>query len=326
MRPSNTGLGGMSVNLLKDCLVLDLNDVRYFVQVVDSGGLTAASRSTGIPKSTLSHRLQQLEAGLGVRLVNRTSRAQTLTEAGSLFYRHALVMLQSAEMAENSVRQRLDEPTGVVKFTTAIATSMYVLRHIIPQFAIDHPKINLVQHTGDEQTDIIGGAFDLAIRAHEGQMTDSALVQRTLSPAPWFIFAAPCYLQHRGEPTTPDDLLEHDLLAMYRPGQATVWKLSHPLMGDRSLAVQPRMAGNDLMMLKQAAADGIGITALPGYICREELLEGKLQRVMPEWLAGKAVITAVLPFRDYVLPSVRAFLDYLIIELPKVVNPDPGSP
>ena len=302
--------------------MLDLNDFRTFVQVVDSGGLTAASRSTGVAKSTLSHRLQQLEAALGVRLINRTSRVQTLTEAGTLFYRHALVMLQNADIAENAVRQRLEEPTGVIKFTTAIATSVYVLRQIIPQFAIDHPKIQLVQHTGDEQTDIIGGAFDLAIRAHEGQMTDSALVQRTLSPAPWFIFAAPSYIERRGEPKTRDELSEHDLLAMHRPGQATVWKLSHPVIGDRVLSVQPRMAGNDLIMLKQAAADGIGIAALPGYICREDVAEGRLQRVMPEWLAGKAEITAVLPFRDYVLPSVRAFLDYLIIELPKVVNPD----
>lgn len=303
--------------------MLDLNDFRYFVQVVDSGGLTAASRSTGVPKSTLSHRLQQLEAGLGVRLINRTSRTQSLTAAGSLFYSHALVMLQSANLAENSVREKLDEPTGVIKFTTATATSMYVLRLIVPRFAIAHPKIQLVQHTGDEQTDIIGGAFDLAIRAHEGLMTDSALVQRTLSPAPWFIFAAPSYLESRGEPTTPDDLLEHDLLAMHRPGQATAWKLSHPVIGDRLLPIQPRMAGNDLMMLKQAATDGIGITALPGYICRDDVLEGRLRQVMPEWVAGKAEITAVLPFRNYVLPSVRAFLDYLIIELPKVVNPEP---
>lgn len=302
-------------------VVLDLNDFRYFVGVVDSGGLTAASRTMNIPKSTLGHRLQQLEASLGVRLMNRTSRSQSTTEAGALFYRHAVDMLHHADMAENLVRQRLAEPSGLIKYSTAIGTSLFALRFIVPAFVRDHPKIKIIQHISDEQIDIVGGSYDLAIRAHSGPLSDSGLVQRVLARGPWLLFASPSYLQLRGQPHTPEDLSSHDLIMMLSPGHAPTWRLSHSMIGERVFSVDPRIAGNDLVMLKQAALDGIGIAALPEFICRSDVQDGTLVRVLPGWRAGEASITAVLPFRDGVLPSVRSFLDYLAKELPKVLGP-----
>ncbi|WP_277968072.1 LysR substrate-binding domain-containing protein [Sphingomonas echinoides] len=300
--------------------MLDLNDFRYFVGVVDAGGLTAASRTMNVPKSTLSHRLQQLEAGLGVRLVNRTSRSQSMTDAGTQFYRHAVDMLSHADLAENGVRQRLVEPTGVIRFTTGVAPSLFAMRQIVPAFARDHPKVRLEQHTSDDQIDIVGGGFDLAIRSHSGALSDSSLVQRVLAQAPWSLFASPAYIGARGLPNAPDDLANHDTLAMLRPGHATVWKLSHAELGERIVPVTPRFTGNDLLMLKQCAQDGIGVVALPGWICRAEERGGTLVRVMPDWIAGKATISAVVPIRDGVLPAVRLFLDHLSREFPKIVN------
>lgn len=204
----------------REDVVLDLNDFRYFVRVVDSGGLTAASRTMNVPKSTLGHRLQQLEAALGVRLINRTSRSQSMTEAGALFYQHAVDMLHHADMAENLVRQRLAEPSGLIKYTTAIATSLFALRFIVPAFVREHPKIKIVQHVSDEQIDIVGGSYDLAIRAHGGPLSDSGLVQRVLARGPWLLFASPAYIQTRGNPHTPDDLSNHDLIMMLERFQA----------------------------------------------------------------------------------------------------------
>src|ERR1700744_2307238 len=137
--------------------MLDLNDFRYFVRIVDCGGLTAASRHLDMPKSTISHRLQQLEEALGVRLINRTSRSLSMTDAGALFYRHAVETLEHADLAESAVRERLLQPSGTIRFTTAVATSLYALRPILPEFIRRHPKIQLIQHTSDEQTDIVGG-------------------------------------------------------------------------------------------------------------------------------------------------------------------------
>ena len=300
--------------------MLDLNDFRYFVRIIDSGGVTAASRHLNVPKSTVSHRLQQLEASLGVRLVNRTSRSLSMTDVGHLFYRHAVEMLEQADRAESAVRERLLEPSGTIRLTTAVATSLFAMRPILPEFIRRYPKINVFLHTSDEQIDIVGGSYDLAVRAHTGPLSDSTLVQRTLAPAPWFLFASPKYLGHRALPLGPEGLADHDTLIMSRPGHPTTWKLKHPTRGELVVPVEPRLAGNDLVMLKQAAVDGLGIVALPGYVCREEVASGELRRILPEWLAGEANITAVIPFRHGLLPSVRALLDFLIAEIPKTIE------
>ena len=165
--------------------VLDLNDFLYFVQVVDRGGFTAAGRTLGIPKSTLSHRIQQLETKLGVRLLNRTSRRFGMTDAGEEFYRHAVVMLREAELAETAIRHRLNEPTGTVRCTAAVATMQFAMRDIVPDFLLRYPKVNVVAHATDQNVDIVGENYDVAIRAHSDPLPDSTLVQRTLTPAPW---------------------------------------------------------------------------------------------------------------------------------------------
>lgn len=300
--------------------MLDLNDFRYFVRIVECGGVSAASRQLNVPKSTVSYRLAQLEAALGVRLINRTSRSQSLSDAGSLFYHHAVEALQKADQAENAVRERLKEPSGTIRFTTAVATSLFAIRPILSSFVRKHPKIRIVMHTSDEPIDIVGGSYDLAIRAHTGPMSDSTLVQRVLAPAPWYLYASPDYLDERGRPLAPADLPSHDTLAMLRPARAASWNLRHPTRGEVDVPLEPRIAGNDLLMLQQAAIDGLGIAALPGYICRHDEQLGRLRRVLPDWLAGEANITAVLPFRHGLLPSVRTFIDYLVVEVPKIVG------
>src|ERR1700682_141673 len=215
-----------------ECRMLDLNDFRYFVRIVKGGSLTAAGRNLKVPKSTVSHRLQQLEAALGVRLVNRTSRSLSMTDAGEVFYRHAVAMLERADLAESAVRERLVEPSGTIRFTTAVATSLFAMRPILPEFIRRYPKVSMIQHTTDDQIDIVGGSYDLAVRAHGGPLSDSTLVQRTLAPAPWFLFAGPDYLERRGLPLAPEDLAGHDTLIMLRPGHPTAWKLKHPTRGE----------------------------------------------------------------------------------------------
>ncbi|MEP9375952.1 LysR substrate-binding domain-containing protein [Aquabacter sp. CN5-332] len=301
--------------------VLDLNDFFFFVQVVDRGGFTAAGRTLRIPKSTLSHRIQQLEGNLGVRLLNRTSRRFGMTDAGEDFYRHAVAMLREAELAETTIRQRLTEPTGTVRCTAGVATMQFAMSDIIADFLVQYPKVNVVAHAADRTVDIVGENFDVAVRAHSDALPDSNLVQRTLAPAPWFLFAGSNYLDANGAPETPHDLQRHPSLFMMRSGVVPVWRLRHAreARDEVVMPLAPRLLGDDMVGLQQAAIKGLGVVALPGYVCRAAVRSGALRRVLPDWLAGDSTITALIPFRQGLLPSVRVFLDHLAAEFPKTV-------
>jgi DNA-binding transcriptional LysR family regulator len=302
--------------------VLDLNDFFYFVQVVDRGGFTAAGRALRIPKSTLSHRIQQLERNLGVRLLNRTSRRFGMTDAGGEFHRHAVTMLREAELAETAIRHRLSEPTGAVRCTAAVATMQFAMRDVVADFLVRYPKINIVAHATDQYVDIVGENFDVAIRAHSEPLPDSALVQRMLTPAPWFLFAGAGYVDVHGPLDRPQDLADHPSLFMMRTGVSPVWRLRRASRRREEVVVPltPRLLMDDMLSLKQAAIGGLGIVALPGYVCRDDVRSGALRRLLPEWIADDSMLTALMPYRHGLLPSVRAFVDHLAAELPKAVH------
>lgn len=301
--------------------MLDLNDFFLYVQVVDRGGFTAASRTLQAPKSTLSHRIQKLEGELGVRLLNRTSRKFGMTDAGEEFYRHAIAMLREAELAETAVRHRLKEPSGTIRCTGGVATMQIAMADIVADFLVQHPKVNIVVHAIDRMVDIVGENYDIAIRAHTDPLPDSNLVQRTLAPAPWFLFAGTDYLAANGEPEKPRDLRKHPSLFMMRTGIEPVWRLRHTRQAKNEVVMPltPRMLSDDMVGLQQAAIKGLGIVALPGYICRGAVKSGALRRVLPNWIADDSTLTALIPYKQGLLPSVRAFLDHLVAEVPKTV-------
>jgi len=306
---------------MNDEAVLDLNDFFYFVQVVDRRGFTAAGRMLRIPKSTLSHRIQRLETELGVRLLNRTSRRFAMTDAGEEFYRHAVVMLRDAELAESAIRHRLTEPTGTVRCTAAMATMQFAMCDIVAGFLLRYPKVNVVAYATDRNVDIVGENYDVAIRAHSDPLPDSTLVQRALTPAPWLLFAGSAYLEANEAPKTPEDLRNHPSLFMMRTGVAPVWRLrrSGKAKNEVVMPLTPRLLCDDMIALKQAAIAGLGVVALPGYVCREDVRLRALRQVLPAWLAGDSTITALIPYRRGLLPSVRVFIDHLSAELPKRV-------
>jgi DNA-binding transcriptional LysR family regulator len=301
--------------------MLDLNDFFLFVQVVDRGGFTAAGRTLRVPKSTLSHRLQELERNLGVRLLNRTSRRFGMTEAGSEFYRHSVAMLREADRAESAVRHRVREPTGTVRCTASLATMQFAVSEVLSSFLVQYPKVNIVANATNELVDLVGERFDIAVRAHTDPLPDSTLVQQTLAPAPWFLYAGSAYLQAHRMPETPRDLHQHPSMFMMRRGCAPMWRLRESRERSKEVEVPltPRLVSDDMKTLKQAAVGGLGILSLPGYVCREEVRSGALRRVLPGWRAEDSTLTALMPTRQGVLPSVRAFVKHLAAELPKVV-------
>lgn len=296
--------------------MLDLKDVYYFVQVIDRGGFTAAGSSLRLPKSTLSHRIQELESYLGVRLINRTSRQFGMTDIGSEFYRYALAMLSSSEVAEEAVRQRLAEPSGVIRVTTPAEIAQFALRDLLPVFLNRHPKVQIVQISTDRLVDMIGEGFDLAIRGHVADLQDSTLVQRAIAKVPWFLFAGPEYLAKTGMPAHTEDLAGHAALSIVRDGPQQ-WQLRGPAGEEATIPVLRRFQSNDMIAIREAACANLGIAALPGYICKAELKAGTLLPVLPGWVAADARITALMPYRTGMLPAVRALLDFLAAEIPR---------
>ena len=304
--------------------MLNLNDFLYFVRIVERGGFTAAGRTLGMPKSTLSYRMQQLESALGVRLLNRSSRHFAPTQVGEQFYKHALSMVAAAEEAESLARQRVKVPSGVIRFTAAIGTAQFALREILMNFMREYPTISLVEQVTSRQVDLLAENIDVAIRAHSGALPDSTLVRRTLATAPWILVAGTAALKKRRLPQLPEDLEKFPSLAVWRANLSPAWRLraqarAHSSRSEVIVPLTPRLISNDLSTLKRAAADGLGIVALPAYVCKSELRSGELTRVLPGWLADESTFTALLPHRRGLLPAVRSFVDYLARHLPENV-------
>ncbi len=299
--------------------MLDLNDARLFVDVVENGGFTAAGRALEMPTSTVSHRILQLEKQVGLTLLSRTSRCVTVTDAGQEFYRHAVAMLEHAHRAECAMRERLTAPSGTVRYSVGIATAQFAMPAIVSTFCARFPRINLVQQVSDQNVDLVADRYDLAIRGHTGPLPDSGLVQRTLVRTPWHLFAAPDYLAKHGMPAAPDQLAGHASLFAKRENVKPSWRLTHEKSGEEAeLPLHPRLLGSCMMTLRNAAVAGLGIVALAAYTCREEVLAGKLQRVLPEWLAADARITALIPNRG-MSAATRAFVDHLVAEFPAAI-------
>jgi len=302
--------------------MLDLNDVYYFVQVVEHRGITAAARALDLPKSSLSRRILDLEATLDARLIQRTPRRFVVTEVGEAFYKHAVAMLVEAESAENVVRQRKAEPSGTIRFSCSVALAQLALAELIPTFMTRYPQVRIVQHATNRHVDPVHEGFDLCLRAHSTQLPDSTLVQRPLAQVPWHLFAGPAYLQRKGVPDTPAALRTHNGIALSGVQDTHAWRLSHLLHANQVEVIpfEPSLQSDDMATLKAAACQSLGIVALPGYVGQSEVRKGQLVRVLPQWLAGLATVSLLMPSRRGLLPSVRAFIDFLAERIPAAVQ------
>ncbi|MBB2687712.1 UNVERIFIED_ORG: DNA-binding transcriptional LysR family regulator [Rhizobium etli] len=289
--------------------LFNLNDLHLFVQAVDSGSFTAAARHLGVPKSTVSKRVAELERRLGVRLIQRTSRSFALTELGREFFQHAQASIIEAEMAEGIVRRHLAEPAGSVRLTASVPTAQFTLTEHLPALTSRYPKLRLSVHVTDRFVDIVQEGFDIALRSHRAPLPDSALVQRRLASHPFYILASPDYLSAHGQPRRPEELAEHaTIMTSLTEDQ---WRLTSDGGDEALVTLQSVMAADEPYVLMEAAAAGLGITCLPTSVCGKALAEGRLVRVLPEWTAGSIETTILMPHRRGQLPAVRAVVDFL---------------
>jgi DNA-binding transcriptional LysR family regulator len=293
-----------------DDTMLNLNDLNFFAQAVDSGGFAAAARRLNCPKSTVSKRVAALEAALGTQLIHRTSRSFTLTEVGRDVYDHARAVMIEAEAAETVVHKRLAEPSGTVRMTTSVPTAQFQLAERLPILARQYPKLRIQLHVTDRFVDLMQDGFDIAVRSHFAPLPDSDLMQRRMGEEHITLVAAPSYLVERGEPATPEALSDHDGLMANMTMK--VWRLRHANGRVVEVAPQPRLYADESVSLMKAAEAGLGIVCLPAMISAQAVREGRLVRLLPGWTAGAVMTTILTPHKRGQLPAVRAVIDFLV--------------
>ncbi|MFN9475027.1 LysR substrate-binding domain-containing protein [Acidovorax sp.] len=292
--------------------MLNLNDLQWFVRVVDHGGFAAAARALEVPKSTLSKRVAQLEATLGVRLIQRSSRVFVVTDTGQAFYRHAAAMLIEAEAAENVVRGLQAEPAGIVRITASVTTAQLVLADLLPALAARHPRLQVMLHATDRFVDLVQEGFDIGVRDHSAPLPDSELVQRCVGHEPFYAVASPGYLAGRGTPAHPGELAGHDALLLSPAPSAQAWTFLRDGAATITVRPVPRFFADEPWTLLRAALAGVGIGCLPRGLCQPDIEAGRLVRLLADFRYGASMTTTLLiSHRRGQLPSVRAAVDFL---------------
>jgi DNA-binding transcriptional LysR family regulator len=292
----------------------DLNDLYLFAAVVEHGGFSQASRALGLPKSRLSRRVAALEERLATRLVQRSTRTFAVTDAGRAFLQHCQLMIAEADAAENAVAEIQAVPRGLLRISCPITMTQYVVGPILPPFLLANPGVRVELVSTNRLVNVIEENLDIGLFVHRAPLQDSLLVERMLGASPQLLVASPRLFGEAQHPETPQDLKQWPSLAVSGRTSHDTWELSR---GDRSEMVfkSPRLTGESLTVLKDAALAGVGIARLPEFICRSELRDGRLEHVLPDWTLPAHAIHAVYPSRKGMTRAVRAFLDYLVQEV-----------
>ena len=298
----------------------DLNDLYYFAVVVDHGGFAAAERALGIPKSRLSRRISQLENDLGVRLLQRSTRRFAVTDVGQSVYRHAQSMLAEATAAREVVDRLSAEPRGVVKVSVPVGIAQQLMPKLLPDFLARYPEVRVQMHVSNRRVDVINEGFDVAIRVRTKFDDDGSLIMRSFGQIQELLVASPRYLDKAGRPSVPEDLSEHISMTMGEEEGRQRWELQGRDGEVRRIELKPRVSGFDFPMLMELAKQGLGITMLPETMCAEAVRSGALEVVLPEWRLPQGVAHAVFASRRGMLPSVRAFIDFLAEKLPPLIE------
>ena len=299
--------------------MIDLNDLYYFSVVVEKRGFSAAADAIGIPKGTLSKRLQALERALGLRLANRTTRKFSLTEAGADFHAHCLRVMNEVRDAEQAAQARLTEPVGRVRITCATGIVRMALDELLPPFLAAHPKIDIDLLTSSRYVDIIEEGYDIALRSHTEPLQSSSLIARPVAQTRVVLVASHTLFPH-GPPSDPHDLDGVEGMQLTRRDSGSTWLLHASDGRTATVSYHPRIRCNDAPLAKLAARAGLGVVALPSPMCKAELADGRLIRVLPDWHIPRGTLSLVFPSQRGMTQAMRATVDYFAKAMPAFMN------
>lgn len=289
----------------------DLNDLYYFVEVVNHRGFSPAGRALGIPKSRLSRRIALLEERLGTRLIQRSTRRFTVTEAGQIYYTHCRAMLVEAEAADEAIALCYAEPRGVVRVTCPVGLLDARVGEMLAEFMVVYPLVDVHLEATNRRVDVVGEGIDVAIRVRPPPLEDSDLVMRVLSDRAQCLVISPKLLEKYALPLTPAALSGMPSLDLGVPQNDHLWTLNGPNGEQAAIRHQPRLVTRSMTALLAAAVSGVGIVQLPIMMLNEQIARGELVRVLEGWQPRREIIHAVFASRRGLLPSVRALLDLL---------------
>ncbi len=311
----------------------DLNDLYYFAKVVDEGGFSAAGRVLNMSKSHLSRRIAALEERLGLRLLQRSTRRLSPTQAGEVYLRYCRSIAQTAREADESMLGLLAEPTGQVTISAPIGLAQTVFPLLLPGFLKQYPKVSVRLHITSDIVDLYRDQVDIAMRVREAMHADANLIARRFGTSELSLVASKAYLEAHGVPATPVELAGHSTVSfgIMEPGPHE-WRLYDPHGEHAVVAHHPRLLCGDLQILLEAVRQDQGIGLLPDALWRAADTDSTLVHVLPQWRVPEGIVYAAYASRRGMVPAVRVLLDYLAENLTTVFEsgksfwlPPPGA-
>lgn len=287
--------------------MFDLNDIAMFVQVVRHGSFAEAGRRLGLPPNTLSRRIQQLEAQLGTRLMQRSTRKLTLTSAGQAFHERCAGAVDGLVEAGQALMTGSQEPSGLVRVAAPADFLDFVPMEWVAEFLAKHPLVRLDFVLSDAKADLIAEQIDVAFRG--GSLPDSGYVGRQILGARSDgMVASPAYIAARGMPATLQDLADHDCVTTAHPSGRSTWRLAGPDGVEEEVQVAGRFSGNTAQALRKATVAGLGIALLPPAMATLDLQAGRLLRVLPQYQRTGQGLSVLYPSRRQLPLAVSAFI------------------
>lgn len=291
----------------------DLNDIVVFARVARERSFTKAGRALGMPKSTVSERVARLEAKLGVRLLERTTRSLRLTASGTAYFGRVSRIVQELDDAEAAVTAAHIMPRGLLRVGSPLLFAQVFLADVVSDYLSRFPEVQVEMVVADRAFDILEEDLDVAI--HVLGALDAQLVARKLGIGERVCVASPGYVATRGMPKMPTDLVEHDCLVT-GPTRQLTWSFDDKAGASYAVAIVARYAVSSAELVHRAALEGHGIAVLPSFLCGNDLEQGKLVPVLEGWSPGEVVVHLVYPSSRHLPARVRAFVDLVVARLP----------
>ena len=286
-----------------------MDELEVFVTVVEEEGFSAAAKRLDSTPAAVSRRIKALEQRLGVRLLQRTTRKVQLTEAGELYFREVSRLLSNLRNIEQKLEEVTGQATGELRIAAPMSFGQRRLAPVVVRFALTYPKLRVSLILEDRETDIIGEGVDLAIRI--AYPSDSSFVARPIASVPRYFCASPDYLERRGTPQSPKDLLQHDCLHYNVISEREEWTFGGT-SGDETIMIKGIFCSNNGDVLAEAAMQGLGITLLPDFIIEEALADGRLVRILEGRERSPLTLSVLYPSRQHVPAKTRLFIDHLV--------------
>ena len=302
-----------------------VGQMQLFVKVVELGGFTAAARDLGLPKSSVSRQVARLEDRLGVRLLERTTRALRTTEIGQTYFERAQRIVGDIEEAEASVSRAQSAPVGTLRMSAPYSFGTLYMGALVAAFHRRHPRVQVDLSLADRKVDLVDEGYDLAVRV--GTLSDSSMIARRLGVVPRVICGSPAYLEKHGVPQTVEDLRDHVCLQYAYHGAQ--WRLGP----DQVVPIQSPLISNNGDVLRDAAVAGLGLVLSPRFIVGADLRAGRLVPVLEGEITEEDGIWAIYPHGRHLTTKVRSFVDFAVDyladppwELGPSSEPSPPSP